>query len=41
MLSHANEQDGYIGRVDEADERADHVAYCVALGNDEAVQGSD
>lgn len=41
MLPDADEEDGYVGGVDEADQRADHVADGVALGDDEAVEGAD
>ena len=41
VLPDADEQDGHVGRVDEADERSHHVADGVALGDDEAVEGAD
>lgn len=41
MLANANEQDGDIGGVDQADEGADHVADCIAFGDDEAVKRAD
>jgi hypothetical protein len=40
MLADADKDHGHVGRVDEADERADHVADGVALGDDEAVEGA-
>lgn len=41
MLSHANKEDGHIRCVYQADERADHVADSIALGDDEAVERTD
>jgi hypothetical protein len=37
VLTHAQEDDGDSSSVDHADKRANHVAHCVALGDDEAV----
>lgn len=41
VLADADEEDGDVCGVDEADEGADHVADGVALGDDEAVEGAD
>ncbi len=41
MLTDTDEEDGYVCSVDEGDEGAYHVAYCVTFGDDEAVEGSD
>lgn len=41
VLADADEEDGHVGGVDQADEGADHVADGVALGDDEAVEGAD
>jgi len=37
VLTHAQKHHGNASGVHHADERADHVAHCVALGDDEAV----
>lgn len=37
VLTYAQEYHGNASGVHHADERADHVAHCVALGDDEAV----
>lgn len=41
MLTHADEQHRHVRGVHETDERAHHVAHGVALGDDEAVKGTD
>lgn len=41
MLSYADEKDRHIGGVDETDQRSNHVAHRVALGDDEAVESAD
>lgn len=41
MLPNAYKEDRDIGGMDETDEGSYHVADCVALGDDEAVKGSD
>ncbi len=38
MLADADEQDGNVGGVHEADQGADHVSDRVALGDDKAVE---
>lgn len=38
MLPDADEQDGYVCRVDQTDQSANHVADGVALRNDETVK---
>ena len=40
MLSHANEQDGNIRRMDHANQGSNHVTDGVTLGDDEAVKSS-
>jgi len=40
MLSDTDKEDGDVGSVDDADQGADHVSHCVALGDDEAVKGA-
>ncbi len=40
MLADADEEDGHVGGVDDADERAHHVAHRVTLGDDEAVESA-
>lgn len=37
MLAHAQEDNGNASRVHHADKRANHVADCIALRNDEAI----
>ena len=40
MLTHTQEHYGDTCGVNHADERADHVAHCIALGDDEAVHAN-
>lgn len=40
MLAHTNKQNRHIGSVNQADKSANHVADCVAFGDDEAVKGA-
>lgn len=41
VLADTDKEDGDIGGVDERDKSADHVANCIALGNDETIEGAD
>lgn len=40
MLSNAQEHDRDSGSVDHADESANHVAHCVAFGDDETIHSN-
>lgn len=41
MLANSDKENRNVGRVDKTDQGPNHVAHCVTLGNNEAIQGSN